>query len=115
MAIRRDTIEEFKKYLTRFPPPTMHHDMCIQRGPCGEAYAAQWWMRVGQELLDPSVPISVIAVPSFVQGVMFSGMMDGCLRRTMDAVSETLIVNVEIDIVERVLAKLLIVEGFESV
>ena len=54
-----DSIEEFKKYLARFPP-TILHDICIQRGLCSDAYAMQWSMRVGRALrVDPSVPISV--------------------------------------------------------
>jgi hypothetical protein len=42
-------------------------------------------------------------------------MTDGCLRKTMDAASETLIFNTAVDIVDGVLAKLLIMEGFELV
>ena len=114
LAKTSDAIEEFKKYLARFPPPIVHHDICVQRGSCSEAYAAQWWMYVGRALLDPSTPISVISVPSFVREVKFAGMTDGCLRRTMDAASETLIFSTEIDIVEGVLEKLLALEGFGS-
>src|SRR6202040_599998 len=81
LAKTSDALEEFKKYLARFPPPIVHQDTCIQRDLCNEAYAVQWWMCVGRALLDPSVPISAISMPSFVRGVTFSGVMDGCLKR----------------------------------
>jgi hypothetical protein len=115
LAKTLDAVEEFKKYLARFPPPIIHNTICIQRGLCKDAYATQLWMRVGRALLDPSVPISALSVPSFVREVTFTGMTDGCLRKTMDAASEILIFNTEVDIVDGVLAKLLIMEGFELV
>jgi hypothetical protein len=40
-------------------------------------------------------------------------MMDGCLRKTMLAASEMSIFRTEMDIVDGVLAKLLILEGFK--
>jgi hypothetical protein len=109
-----DAVEEFK-YLAQFPPPIIHNNICIQHGLCKDAYAVQWWMHVGQALLDPPVPISALSLPSFVREVMFTGMTDGHLRKTMDAASETLIFSIEVDIVDEVLAKLLIMEGFELV
>ena len=115
LAKTLDAVEEFKKYLARFRPPIIHNTICIQRGLCKDAYATQLWMRVGRALLDPSVPISALSVPSFVREVTFTGMTDGCLRKTMDAASETLIFNTAVDIVDGVLAKLLIMEGFELV
>jgi len=115
LAKTLDAVEEFKKYLARFRPPIIHNTICIQRGLCKDAYATQWWMHVGRALLDPSVPISALSVPSFVREVTFTGMTDGCLRKTMDAASETLIFNTAVDIVDGVLAKLLIMEGFELV
>jgi hypothetical protein len=115
LAKTLDAVEEFKKYLARFPPPIIHNTICIQRDLCNDAYTTQWWMRVGRALLDPSVPISALSVPSFVREVTFTGMTDGCLRKTMDAASDTLIFSTEVDIVDGVLAKLLIMEGFELV
>jgi len=70
-------------------------------------------MCVGRALLDPSVLISALSVPSFVRELMFTGMTDGCIRKTMDAASETLIFSTEVEVVDGVLAKLLIMEGFE--
>jgi hypothetical protein len=113
LAKTLDAIGEFKQYLARFPPPIMHCNICIRPGPCRDAYTTQWWSCVGRALLDPSVPISAISVPSFVQEVIFSGMTDGCLRKTMLAASETSIFRTEMDIVDGVLAKLLILEGFK--
>jgi hypothetical protein len=45
--------------------------------------------------------------------IIFSGMTDGCLRKTMLATSETSIFRTEMDIVDGDLAKLLILEGFK--
>jgi hypothetical protein len=72
-------------------------------------------MCVGRVLLDLSILISALSVPSFVREVMFPGMTDGCIKKTMDAASETLILSTEVDVVDGVLAKLLIMEGFELV
>jgi hypothetical protein len=113
LAKTLDAVGEFKQYLARIPPPIMHCNICIRPGPCCDAYTTQWWSCVGRALLDPSVPISAISVPSFVQEVIFSGMTDGCLRKTMLAASETSIFRTEMDIVDGVLAKLLILEGFK--
>lgn len=114
LAKTTDAIEEFKKHLAQFPPPVQHHIMCSQHSLCSKAYDEKWWSHVGRALLDPGVLISAISVPSFVRKFKFAGMTEGCLMKTMDAATDTLIFHTEDKIIECVVQKLKGVEGFKS-
>jgi hypothetical protein len=83
------TADKFKKYLAQFPPPIMHPNIGVQ---------SVWWI-IYSAMVDVCWLGTTQSIGSNLSDscaivcMTFSGMMDRCLRRTMDEAGETRMFN----------------------